>query len=112
MRISVAGLNLIKKDEGFKPRLYNRPVNDASMGYGHLVHHGPICGAASEAPILVGISEEQRTELLLQDVAYAEHAVEHLVRCLCHRDSTTRLCLFTYNEGAGRLQTSRLLKVL
>lgn len=80
MQISDAGLDLIKTQEGFESHLYNCPANDASIGYGHLVHLGPICGAASEAPFAGGITEEQGSDLLLQDVAYAEHAVEHLVK--------------------------------
>jgi lysozyme len=112
MQISNAGLNLIKTDEGFKPHLYNCPANDATIGYGHLVHHGPICGAASEAPFAGGISEAAATALLLQDVAYAEHAVEHLVKVPLSQGQHDSLVSFTYNEGAGRLQTSTLLKVL
>jgi lysozyme len=112
MQLSNAGLNLIKTNEGFKPHLYNCPANDASIGYGHLVHQGPICGAASEAPFAEGVSEEQGTALLLQDAAYAEHAVEHLVNVPLSEGQYSALVSFTYNEGAGRLQSSTLLKEL
>jgi hypothetical protein len=44
------------------------------FAYGHFVHHEPVCGAASEAPFVDGLSEEQGTALLLQDAPYAEHA--------------------------------------
>jgi lysozyme len=50
--------------------------------------------------------------LLLQDVAYAEHAVEHLVKVPLTQGAYDALVSFTYNEGAGRLQTSTLLRVL
>ena len=112
MQLSNAGLNLIKTGEGFKPHLYNCPANDASFGYGHLVHHGPICGAASEAPFVGGISEQQGTALLLEDAAYAQHAVEHLVKVPLTQGQYDSLVSFTYNEGAGRLQSSTLLKDL
>ncbi|WP_433963682.1 lysozyme [Tunturiibacter gelidiferens] len=112
MQLSNAGLNLIKTGEGFKPHLYNCPAHDASIGYGHLVHQGPICGAASEAPFAGGVSEEQGTALLLQDAAYAEHAVEHLVKVPLTQGQYDSLVSWTYNEGSGRLQTSTLLKVL
>lgn len=112
MQISDAGLQLIKTDEGFKPRLYNCPANDATVGYGHLVHHGPICGAASEAPFAGGISEAAATALLLQDVAYAEHAVEHLVTVPLSQGKYDALVSFTYNLGSGKLQTSTLLRKL
>jgi lysozyme len=112
MNISDAGLSIVKKFEGFEPHLYNCPANDCSIGYGHLVHHGPICGAASEAPFAAGITEEQGSELLLGDVAYAEHAVEHLVTVPLTQGQGDALVSFTYNEGAGRLQSSTLLKML
>ena len=41
--------------------------------------------------------------MLLGDVAYAEHAVEHLVTVLLNEDQYDALCSFVYNEGAGRL---------
>jgi GH24 family phage-related lysozyme (muramidase) len=112
MQISDAGLALIKTDEGFKPHLYDCPSNCCSIGYGHLVHHGPICGAASEAPFAGGITEQQGTALLMRDVAYAEHAVEHLVTVPLTQGQHDALVSWTYNEGAGRLQTSTLLKLL
>jgi lysozyme len=48
----------------------------------------------------------------MQDVAYAEHSVEHLVKVPLTENQFSALCSFVYNEGAGRLQTSTLLKVL
>jgi lysozyme len=112
MQISNAGLNLIKADEGFKPHMYNCPDRDCSVGYGHLMHHGPICGAASEAPFAGGISEAAATALLLEDAGYAEHAVEHLVTVPLTQGQYDALVSWTYNEGAGRLQSSTLLKDL
>jgi lysozyme len=112
MQISTAGLNLIKTAEGFKPHLYNCPANDCSIGYGHLIHKGPVCGAASELPYVSGIDEAHASALLLGDVAYAEHAVSHLVTVSLTQGQFDALVSFTYNEGAGRLQSSTLLKVL
>jgi lysozyme len=112
MQISNAGLDLIKTCEGFRPYLYNCPANDTTIGYGHLVHKGAVCGASSEQPFAAGIDEEQGSALLRADVAYAEHAVEHLVTVTLSQGQHGALISFTYNEGAGRLQTSTLLKVL
>ena len=36
--ILAAVANLIKTDGGFEAHLYNCPANDATIGYGHLVH--------------------------------------------------------------------------
>jgi lysozyme len=103
-------VNLLRQVE--LPRLYNCPANDCSIGYGHLVHQGPICGAASEAPFAAGITEEQGSELLLADVGYAEHAVAHLVTVPLTQGQYDSMVSFTYNEGAGRLETSTLRKDL
>lgn len=97
---------------GLQSHLYNCPAGDATIGYGHLVHHGSVCGAPSEQPFLSGINEQQGSALLLEDISYAEHAVEHLVKVPLKQGQYDALVSFTYNEGAGRLQTSTLLKVL
>jgi lysozyme len=76
-----------------------------------LVHHGPVCGAASEAPFAGGISEEQGTALLLQDAAYAGRAVEQLVKVPLTQGQYDALVSFTYNEGTV-LQSSTVLKDL
>jgi lysozyme len=112
MQISTAGLALIKTDEGFNSHLYNCPANDATIGYGHLVHKGPVCGAPSEKPFVAGIDEQQGSTVLLADASYAEHAVEHLVTVPLKQGQYDALVSFTYNEGAGRLQRSTLLKYL
>jgi lysozyme len=112
MQTSKAGIDLIKVSESFKPHLYNCPANDATIGYGHLVHKGPVCGAASEAPYLSGIDEAHATSLLVVDVSYAEHAVEHLVKVALTQGQFDALVSFVYNEGAGKLQTSTLLRYL
>ena len=72
----------------------------------------PVCGAASEVPFAGGISEQQGSELLLADAAYAEHAVEHLVKVPLTQGQHDAFVSFTFNEGAGRLQSSTLLKML
>lgn len=45
--------------------------------------------------------------MLLEDVAYAGHAVEHLVTVPLTQGRYDALVSFAYNEGAGRLQTRR-----
>src|SRR5580704_1736894 len=112
MQLSNAGIDLIKSAEGFEPRMYPCPAGDASIGFGHLIHKGPICGAASEAPFAGGITEAAATALLLQDVGYAEHAVEHLVKVPLTQGQSDALCSFVYNLGSARLQTSTLLRKL
>jgi GH24 family phage-related lysozyme (muramidase) len=56
--------------------------------------------------------EGQGSALLLEDAAYAEHAVERLVTVPLSQGQYDALVSFAYNEGAGRLQSSTLLRVL
>jgi lysozyme len=112
MTTSKAGLDLIKSDESFVPKLYDCPAGDATVGYGHLVHHGLVCGAASEAPFAHGVTQEQGTALLMIDVGYAEHAIASLVKVPLSQGQYDALVSFTFNMGAGRLQSSTLLRVL
>jgi GH24 family phage-related lysozyme (muramidase) len=63
-------------------------------------------GAASR---LCGRRSLQR-HVRVDDAAYPEHAVEHLVTVPLTQGQYSALVSFLYNEGAGRLQTSTLLK--
>lgn len=56
--------------------------------------------------------EGQGSALLLQDLTYAEHAVEHLVTVPLSHGQNDALYSFVYNEGVGRLQSCTLPKVL
>jgi len=102
--LSPTGLNLIKTSEGFRPQVYPDGVGKPTIGYGHLLHPGET--------FPIGITEAQATTLLLTDVAYAEHALEHLVKVPLTQGQYDALTSFTFNEGAGKLQGSTLLKLL
>jgi lysozyme len=112
VQTSSVGINLIKVSESFEPHIYPCPANDATIGYGHLIHKGPPCGAASELPFANGIDETQGTALLLVDVQYAEHAVSTLVHVQMTQGMYDALVSFTYNLGTNALKTSTLLKLL
>jgi lysozyme len=68
--------------------------------------------AALQVPFAAGLTEEQGAQLLLGDVACAEHAVEHLVKVPLTQGQYDALSSFNYNEGTGRLQSSTRLKIL
>jgi lysozyme len=77
-----------------------------------LIHKGPICGASSELSYVSGIDEAHASALLLEDVAYAERAVSHLVTISVTQGQFDALVSFTYNLGATALAGSHLLKYL
>jgi lysozyme len=107
--ISDDGLKLIKESEGFKSRLYNCPAGHCSIGYGHLVHKGPITGDASEAPFKNGISEAWATLLLHADVAWVEHEIHSQVKVDLNQHQFDAVGDFVFNIGSGNFEHSTLL---
>ncbi len=45
MQLSKQGAHLIASFEGFVPTPYNDAANNATIGYGHLLHYGPVTEA-------------------------------------------------------------------
>jgi lysozyme len=104
MNISSTGLDLIEICEGLRTETYPDADGHPTIGFGHMLKPGE--------SFPNGITAEQATELLRGDVAFAEHAVNCLVTPKLTQGQFDALVSFTYNEGAGRLQSSTLLKVL
>ena len=104
MQISQAGLDLIKRSEGFRPRTYPDAAGYPTIGYGHRL-------AAAEC-YPDGITEQQAEVILLWDVREAAQAVERLVRVPLAQGQFDALVDFVFNLGAARLQDSTLLRDL
>jgi lysozyme len=104
MELSAAGLDLIKRSEGFRGRTYLDVAGFPTIGYGHrlLAHES----------FPEGINETQAAEILVADVRQAEQAVERLVRVPLAQGQFDALTDFCFNLGAGRLVSSTLLKEL
>lgn len=98
-RVNEAGLELIKRFEGFSPIPYADVVGKMTIGYGHLIRHGERWER---------ISAEQAQELLREDVVAAERAVERFITCPLRDNQFAALVSFTFNMGAGALQRSAL----
>ena len=104
MKLSAAGLDLIKRSEGFRSHTYFDAAGFPSIGYGHRLErteHYP-----------GGITESQAEVILLWDVREAEKAVEHLVKVPLSQGQFDALFDFTFNLGSARLSTSTLLREL
>jgi len=112
MDVSQAGLNLIASFEGWSAQLYNDVANNATIGYGHLVHAGPITAADRAGPYGKGISQAQGLALLKQDAARMVAAVNQSVKVPLTQDQFDALVSFTYNVGVGAFQGSTLLQKL
>jgi lysozyme len=104
MKLSAAGLELIKRSEGFRGKTYLDVAKLATIGYGHrlLLHES----------FPDGITEAEAAAILAEDVGLAEQAVERLVRVALTQGQFDALTDFCFNLGSGRLASSTLLKEL
>ena len=110
-KISQNGLKFIAEHEGMRLNLYNDPANHATIGVGHLVHQGPICGNEPEE-FKCGISKERAMEILRSDVITAENAVNKLVKVPLNQNQFDALVSFVFNIGETQFTSSTLLAKL
>jgi lysozyme len=104
MELSAAGMELIKKSEGFRDHVYLDVEGYPTIGYGHrLVHPETFPN---------GINEAQGTAILYSDVRDAEKAVARLVKIPLTQGPYDALVDFVFNLGAVRLAESTLLHEL
>jgi len=104
MPFGSAGLDLLKKSEGYRNRVYRDPAGIATIGYGHRVL--PSENFPNE------IDEAQASQLLIQDVRIAEQAVLKLVKVAITQGQLDALVDFVYNLGPNQLAASTLLHEL
>lgn len=111
MRVSKSMIDFIKVKEGFSATLYNDDDNNCTIGYGHLVHYGPIDGSEPNW-MKNGITEKQAEGLLLIELDEAAKDVERLVKVPLNQNQFDSLVSFCFNLGEGNLERSTLLQVL
>ena len=104
MRLSEAGLGLLKQSEGFRSTTYLDAAGYPTIGYGHRLVH-PECYPH-------GITEPQAAIILEWDVRESEQAVERLVMVPLSQGQFDALVDFTFNLGSGSLASSTLLHEL
>jgi lysozyme len=104
MQFSAAGLDLLKRAEGFRERTYLDVAGYPTIGYGHRLLH--------PESFPKGISKDQAAEILLSDLRDAEEAIEKLVKVPLTQGQFDALVDFCFNLGQGRLAGSTLLKEL
>jgi GH24 family phage-related lysozyme (muramidase) len=100
--VTEAGLNLIKRFEGFSATIYTCPAGYPTIGYGHVVL------AHEQDQFTAGITPAEATELLRKDALIAERAVIRLISVPLTDGQFDALVSFTFNLGAGALQRSTL----
>jgi lysozyme len=110
--VSAGGLSLIASFEGWRGDLYDDVAGNATIGYGHLVHAGPVTAADRGGPYGNGITQAQGLALLHGDAARMVEAVRSSVTVPLTQDQFDALVSFTYNVGAGAFEGSTLLRLL
>lgn len=98
------GIALVKEFEGLKLKSYKDVVGKWTIGYGHLILPGEV--------FTTPITEKQAEDILRKDLKVAEDAVNKLVKVPLTQNQFDALVSFTFNLGAGNLQSSTLLKML
>jgi lysozyme len=102
MKISAAGLDLIKQFEDFRGTAYLCPGHVWTIGYGSTLKVKP--GDV--------ITLEQAEKRLIVDVARFEAAVNEAVRVPITQGQFDALVSFAFNVGIGAFKRSRLLTMV
>jgi lysozyme len=104
MHLSSAGLELLKKSEGFRDHVYTDVAGFRTIGFGHRL--------TSSESYPTGITLPQGESILGRDIAIAEAAVSRLVKAPLTQGQFDALVDFVFNLGGGRLASSTLLSYL
>lgn len=102
MQTNEAGIALIKSFESLRLRAYQDQVGVWTIGYG---------STAGVQPGMI-ITEDQADQMLRADLSEAEAAVSKWVTATLSENEFSALVSFTFNLGAGSLQSSSLRKML
>ncbi len=102
MKISQEGLSLIKKFEGCELEAYKCAADVWTIGYGSTK-------GVKEGDTL---TQEEADKLLLKDVEVFEKAVNDAVKVAMVQCQFDALVSWTFNLGAGSLNSSTMLKKL
>jgi GH24 family phage-related lysozyme (muramidase) len=106
MNLSSSGLALLKKLEGFSAIPYPDSGNKLTIGYGHLIQ--PMSHLLHAT-----LTEQEATDLLLQDIAHAEQAVNNVpFVTLPTQNQFDALVIFVYNIGPYAFNSSMMRKIL
>lgn len=106
MQISFKGIEAIKGFEGFRKEAYRDTGGVWTIGYGTTHYQGK--------PVEAGqtVTEQEAKEALVADLAWAQTAVNQLVKKPLNQRMFDALVSFTYNVGAEAFRKSTLLKLL
>ncbi|ADB50160.1 glycoside hydrolase family protein [Conexibacter woesei] len=108
-RISADGLALIEQFEGFFAHPYDDPAGHATVGYGHLLHFGPVTAVDRRGRWLAAqatpgrLTPAEARELLRQELAEKYEPAVRALRLSLTQHQHDALVSFVYNVGTGAL---------
>lgn len=108
-KTSPAGVAFVASFEGFVDHPYNDPAGNATIGYGHLLHHGPVTTA--DRARWQTITHARGLQLLAGDLVTAEACV--VAECdppIQRQNRFDALVSFCFNLGCGPLATATHLR--
>lgn len=108
MKTSQAGLDLIKRFEGFKAAPYLCPANKPTIGYGSCFYADGRAVSLDDAPI----TEAQAQKLLADTLGQYERAVTKAAKVPISQCMFDALVSFAYNVGAANMASSTLMRKL
>lgn len=114
MQLSAQGTHEIASFEGFVPTPYNDSAGNATIGYGHLLHRGPV--TAADLATYGAWTVDRAVSVLHADCEIAVAAVNHAIKVrlgIFPRRKQARfdqLVSLAYNIGEGAFIDSSLVR--
>ena len=106
MTLSPAGLDRIKRYEGFRNHVYDDAAGLPTIGWGHLIKAGE--PFTSESKLTMAEAEA----LLARDVNPVILGVESLLEVEVTQDAFDAMVSFAFNAGLGALRNSSFLRAV
>jgi lysozyme len=104
MKLSVEGINLIKRFEGVRSRPYRCSAKLWTIGVGHLIGDGKSLPESWNRTF----TEEEINALLIRDLNRFERGIRMYIKVPLRQCEYDSLCSFAFNLGLGTLQRSTL----
>lgn len=104
MKLTEAGLDIIKVSEGLRLQAYLCPAKVLTIGYGHT----SMAGKPEVKPNMT-ITKEEAEAILLRDLVKYEDAVKRLVKVPLNDNQYSALVSLCYNIGEGNLAKSTVI---
>jgi lysozyme len=117
VKVSDQGKGKIREWEGFRARAYRDAGGKLTIGVGHLLTQselssGKIFIQGQPVRYAAGLSDQQVLDLLGQDLAGAEQAVNDGVEVELSQNQFDALVSFCFNVGRMAFKNSTLLRLL